>query len=158
MDKCVTIERATAATETICALVGELEADLASHYPAEQRHGLAVDALFQPHIRFFIVTWDSVPAGCGGIALADGFAEVKRMYVRPAFRVRGIADTVVARLAAEAAANGLPVLRLETGTMQAAALRFYGRMGFTPCAAFEPYASMSAEAIAVSLFYEKRIA
>ena len=50
----VRIEIAPTATNEVRALVGELEAVLAAEYPPEQRHGLDIAAIFQPHIRFFI--------------------------------------------------------------------------------------------------------
>jgi hypothetical protein len=46
---------------------------------------------------------------------------------------------------------------LETGERQAAALQFYARAGFRPCAAFGDYAAMRPEAIATSIFMEKRL-
>jgi len=151
----VAIERALSATADVRALIGALDAELAQHYTSEQRHGLALDAIFQPHIRFFIARRDGEAIGCGGVALFADFAEVKRMYVRENARGQGIADAIVAQLSAEAAAAGLSLLRLETGTQQAAAMRFYRRCGFTPCAIFEPYASMAPNAVATSVFLEK---
>jgi putative acetyltransferase len=153
----VTIERALSATADVRALIGALDAELAQHYAPEQRHGLALDAIFQPHIRFFIARHDGEALGCGGVALFADFAEIKRMYVRENARGQGIADAIVAQLSAEAAAAGLSLLQLETGTQQAAAMRFYRRCGFSPCAAFEPYASMPPAAIATSYFMEKQI-
>ena len=152
----IRIERATEPTDDVRLLIGELDAELLRHYPPEQRHGLKLDALFQPHIRFFTATLDGQPAGCGGIALFADFAELKRMYVRPAARGRGVADAILVRLIAEAVAAGLKVVRLETGTEQTAAIRFYQRAGFEPCAAFEPYKSMPPHSIATSIFMEKR--
>src|SRR6185312_1500357 len=153
----VTIERALSATADVRALIAALDADLARHYTAEQRHGLALDAIFQPHVRFFIARRDGEALGCGGVALFADFAELKRMYVRETARGQGVADAIVAQLTAEAAAAGLSLLRLETGTQQAAAMHFYQRCGFAPCAAFEPYSSMPPNAIATSVFMEKRI-
>jgi len=37
----------------------------------------------QLHVRFFVASLDGEPVGCAGVALFEGFAEVKRMYVRP---------------------------------------------------------------------------
>jgi putative acetyltransferase len=138
-------------------LVGELNDELSGLYAAEQRHGLALEAIFQPHIRFFLVRKKDAAIGCGGVALFPGFAEVKRMYVRPAMRGRGIADAIMARLIAEAAQAGLPLLRLETGSHSIAAIRFYGRLGFRHCPAFEPYASMPSQSVVTSVFMEKAI-
>jgi putative acetyltransferase len=153
----IAIERVHKATPEIEKLVDELESELAARYPPEQRHGLKIDTLFEPHIRFFVARAGSAAVGCGGVALFDGFAETKRMYVRPEFRGGGAADAIVERLFAEATAAGLDTVRLETGTEQHAAIRFYERHGFTPCGAFSPYDAMAPHQIAGSLFYEKRL-
>ena len=70
----IAIERATAATDEVRHLIAELEAVLSAEYAPEQQHGLQLDALFEPHIRFFVVRLSGVAVGCGGIALLDGFA------------------------------------------------------------------------------------
>jgi putative acetyltransferase len=153
----VEIERVTTPTEDVRALVGELEAELAAHYPSHQRHGLALDALFQPHIRFFVAKVTGRAVGCGGIALYNDFAEIKRMYVRPESRGTVVAEAIIARLTKEALSAGLTLLRLETGTLQAAAIKFYRRCGFAVCAAFEPYSSMPPDKIASSVFMQMPI-
>ena len=55
---------------------------------------VALDAIFQPHVRFFVARLDGEAVGCGGVALFEGFAEVKRMYVREAARGRGVARVI----------------------------------------------------------------
>ncbi len=92
------------------------------------------------------------------MALLDDFAEVKRMYVREPARGRGVAQALLTRIETEARAAGLVVLRLETGVRQTAALRLYAQAGFVPCGAFGDYATMPPEAIATSIFMEKRLA
>jgi len=139
-------------------LIAELEDVLSAEYPPENRHGLPLEAIFQPHVRFFIATLDGAPVGCGGVALFVGFAEVKRMYVRPAARGQGIAQAILARLEAETSAANLPVLRLETGDKQTDALRLYRGYGFTDCAPFGDYAALPRHTIAASIFLEKPIA
>ncbi|WP_127504818.1 GNAT family N-acetyltransferase [Actinoplanes solisilvae] len=49
-----------------------------------------------------------------------GEAELKRVYVRPAFRGRGIARHMILALEEEALAAGRPVIRLTTGNLPAA--------------------------------------
>jgi putative acetyltransferase len=126
-------------------------------YSAEQRHGLALDAIFQPHVRFFIARQGGVAMGCGGVALFAAFGEVKRMYVREVGRGRGIAQALLARIEAETIASGCDLLRLETGDRQLAALRLYERAGFVPCEVFGDYADLPPQAIATSVFLEKRL-
>ena len=151
----VAIELVLAPDAEIGALVGELEAELSAEYPPEQRHGLALDAIFEPHVRFFVARYEDHAVGCGGVALTPNYAEVKRMYVRASARGRGVADALLARLEATTLDAGLATLRLETGTRQVAAMRFYERAGFRRCAAFGPYAAMPPHAIASSVFFEK---
>jgi putative acetyltransferase len=151
----ISIELAAVPNDEVRVLVDELETILAAEYPPEQRHGLALDAIFQPHIRFFVARQDGAAVGCGGIALFDGFAELKRMYVRETVRGRGVASALLARLEETARAAGSPLLYLETGTSQLAAQRFYEREGFRRCAAFGDYAAMPLQAIATSIFMQK---
>lgn len=153
----VTIEAAGAATDELRELIGELDRTLGAEYAPEQQHGLTLEGIFQPHVRFFIARLDGYAVGCGGVALFENFGEVKRMYVRPEARGRGVADALLSRIEAEAREAGLGVLRLETGDKQAAAMRLYDRAGFRPCAAFGDYALMPPYAIATSVFLEKAL-
>lgn len=134
----IAVERALNATVEVKVLIGELDSVLAENYTPEQRHGLSLDAIFQPHIHFYIARLEGRAVGCGGVALFSEFAEIKRMYVRDGSRGQGIADAIIETLTTDALNAGLSLLRLETGTEQAAAIRFYRRCGFQTCAIFEP--------------------
>jgi ribosomal protein S18 acetylase RimI-like enzyme len=123
-------------------LIEELEAHLASRYPAESRHGFSVQKLIDQQVAFFVLRADGRPAGCGGILLVGReFGELKRMYVRPEFRGAGFGRLLIERLAAHAREHGFPVLRLETGTLQTEAIRLYERAGFQSIPPFPPYRS-----------------
>jgi putative acetyltransferase len=151
------IERVNAITDDVRALIYELDRGLAVAYPPEQLHGLTLNSLFEPHVQFFIARLDDVAVGCGGIAFFDGFAEVKRMFVREASRGDGVAQALLSYIEDVARAAGVMTLRLETGVRQPAAIRLYERVGFRPCAAFDPYTTMASPAIKNSLFYEKQL-
>jgi len=153
----ITIELVPALSEDARVLVGEPEEILAAEYPPEQRHGLTLEAIFKPNVRFFIARVDGVPAGCGGVALFADFAEVKRMYVREAVRGSGVAPALLAQIERAARDAGVTLLRLETGTRQMAAQRFYEREGFRVCAVFGDYAAIAPHAVATSVFMEKRL-
>jgi putative acetyltransferase len=153
----VRIEVALTATDEVRALIGELESVLSAEYPPEQRHGLALEAIFQPHVRFFLARRQGVAVGCGGVALFPDYAEVKRMYVHHTARGQGVADAILARIEQEVRDAGLSVLRLETGVRQIAAMRLYVRTGFRECPAFGAYALKPPEATAASVFFEKRV-
>jgi putative acetyltransferase len=151
----ILIEPVSVATAEVRALIAELDATLSAEYPPEQRHGLALDAIFQPHLRFFLVRLNGEAVGCGGVAMFADFAEVKRMYVRDVARGKGVAQALLARIEAEALSAGLPVLRLETGKRQHAAMRLYTRAGFRRCTVFGAYAAMPPNSVATSVFLEK---
>jgi putative acetyltransferase len=108
-------------------------------------------------VRFFVARLDGLAVGCGGVALFDDYAEVKRMYTRPAARGRGVGKALLRRIEDEARGANKSVLRLETGTYQREAIRLYKRMGFRPRGPFGPYAMMPACNIETSLFFEKAL-
>ena len=153
----IEIEQAAGPTQEVRALIAGLEAALSAEYPPEQRHGLPLSAIFQPHIRFFVARLGGEAAGCGGVALLDGYAEVKRMFVREQARGRGVAQALLARIEGQTRAAAIAVLRLETGLRQAAAVRLYQRAGFTVRDAFGDYAAMPAKAVDTSVFMEKHL-
>ena len=153
----ITIEHVQTPNPDARMLIGELDAELSGEYEPEQQHGLKIERIFQPGVMFFVARLDGEPVGCGGVAFDDGFAEVKRMYVRPAARGCGAARAILSRLEDEARARGVARLVLETGDVRHAAMRLYERAGFTRCAAFGAYATMPPRAIERSVFFEKRI-
>jgi len=147
----ISAERADSADAV--PLITELEAELAQHYPVESRHGYSVEKLLRQGVAFFVARVDGKPAGCGGVQIfGTEYAELKRMYVRPAFRGRGVGKRILERLAAHARESGVPLLRLETGIYQDAAIRLYEAYGFRRRAPFPPYRDD-----AVSLCFEKHI-
>ena len=153
----IAIERVSGATEDARTLIGELDAVLGAVYEPEQRHGLSVEQVFRPNVRFFVARIGGAAVGCGAIALFDEYAEVKRMYTREAARGRGVGKALLARLEQEARAAAKPLLRLETGTLQAAAIGLYEGCGFRACGPFGGYAALAPHRIAASLFYEKAL-
>jgi putative acetyltransferase len=122
-----------------------------------QRHGLSIEQLFEPHVRFFVARLDGLAVGCGGVALFDDYAEVTPMYTRPAARGRGVAKALLRRIEDEARGANKSVLRLETGTYQQEAIGLYKRMGFRPRGPFGPYEMMPACNTGTSLFFEKAL-
>ena len=147
----ITRERPDSADSVL--LITELEEHLAALYPVKSRHGYSVEKLIAQEVAFFVVRENDVPAGCGGIQLfGTEFGELKRMYVRPQFRGLGFGKLLVDHLADHARANGIGLLRLETGIHQTAARRLYEGLGFQRIPPFGDYFEDP-----LSLCYEKRI-
>lgn len=134
-------------------LIAELEAHLDPLYPAESRHGYSVEKLLSEGVTFFVLRCDGQPAGCGGIQLfGSEYGEIKRMYVRPAFRGLGMGKLMLERLEEYARSQGVYCLRLETGVHQREAIGLYERMGFEEIAPFGEYRDDP-----LSRFYERTL-
>ena len=89
---------------------------------------------------FLVAELDGVPVGCAGLRTGDGPPEVKRMYVDPAVRGRGVARALLRALVEHARAQGFTSLRLETGTEQPEAQALYESEGWRPIPPFGHYA------------------
>lgn len=87
---------------------------------------------------------DGVAAGCGALRVAAelgaGVGELKRMYVSPGARRRGVGRAVLLELERVAAAHGLTRLVLETGARQPEALGMYAAAGYLPIERYGEYA------------------
>jgi GNAT superfamily N-acetyltransferase len=106
----------------------DLEADIAAGPPAE---------LGGPYGVLLLARADGEPAGLGGIRFLDAeAAEVKSMYVEPAFRGRGIARAILAELEQIAARHGCRRVRLDTSDYLTGALALYRGSGYREV---EPY-------------------
>ena len=134
-------------------MIDELDALLEPLYPRESRHGYSVEKLLAEGVAFFLIRVNGVPAGCGAVKLIDGeYAEIKRMYVRPQFRGTGLARSMLRHLSDYAQAQGIELLRLETGIYQPDAIGLYERAGFRLIPPFGEYREDP-----LSRFYEKRL-
>ena len=90
-----------------------------------------------------LVTVDGEVAGCGSLRDAarygEGYGELKRMFVRPAFRRRGLSRLVVTELEAIARTAGYVRLILETGVRQQQAIGLYRSCGYRRIPSYGPY-------------------
>lgn len=135
------------------ALVAELDEHLNALYPPESRHGLNLAALRADNVRFVVARDETGRAhGCGAVMFKGDFAELKRMYTRPASRGQGVGAAVIAFLEGMARDKGYSIVRLETGVKQLAALSFYEGLGYGRCGVFEGY-----KPDPLSIFMEKRL-
>lgn len=140
--------------DIVIALVTELDEALSGYAP-EQHHGFDIEAIFQPNLNFYVGFVDDKPAACGAIGFYDGFAELKRMYVRKEFRGTSLAKELVKKLEQDAIDKGFKDIRLETGIKQHAALRMYEREGYKVCDPFYPYTELDPFSIETSVFMKK---
>ena len=136
-------------------LTAAQQAELRARYEGGQEPGTPPSAA---DVAVVLVARDAggEAVGCGALRpLGDGVAAIKRMYVVPAARGRGLSKLVLAGLEAAARDRGWTTLRLETGPRQPEAIALYEGAGYRPIAAFGPYAD---DADDDSLFYERVLA
>lgn len=93
---------------------------------------------FAPGAGCFLVGYaEQRPVACGGVRLHGvGDAEVKRMYVAPAWRGLGYGRQLLAALEAAARSAGRERIVLETGVRNLRALRLYASCGYEPIPAY----------------------
>ena len=125
-----------------------LDPELAALVTAQQRElseagGGAGDRRFEPHddVEYLVGVVNGRAIACAGWqALDERTAELKRMYVRPAFRGQGLARQMIVAIEEEALAAGRPVVRLEAGNRLHAAIALYQSSGYRQIPAFGVYA------------------
>ena len=84
-----------------------------------------------PKGQIYLVFVDGELAGCVGMKPSDdSHAELKRLYVRPAFRGRNLGETLTRRIMDDARKAGYRYLRLDTLPGLKNALKLYRRLGF----------------------------
>jgi putative acetyltransferase len=124
-------------------LIARLSAELAALYPEDTSAGAGnfnPADLAGPGSTFLIAWLDGQPVGCGALRpMEPGVAEVKRMYVDPAARGRGLSRRLLAELERAAAGMGYTTVRLETGLRQLAAVRLYDSAGYRRIANYGCY-------------------
>jgi GNAT superfamily N-acetyltransferase len=128
----VVIEERGIGDQELTALLGAAFDELVARYGAEGRstvHGGA---------RFLVAYVDGQGVGCGALQPTEDpyVGELKRMYVAPTFRGRGIATAVLSGLEELATGVGYRAIRLATGERQPEAIALYERCGYRST---EPY-------------------
>ncbi len=102
-----------------------------------------VDEVSPPNGLFLVVRLDGRPAGCGCLKrTAPGVADIKRMWLAPDTRGRGLGRALLDRLVAEARRLGFRQVRLETNRALTEAIALYRAAGFVEVEPFndEPHA------------------
>ena len=151
------LKRAVSATH-----IAALNAELSARYPEAGATHFRLDASEVAPGRgiFLVARWAGRPVGCGALRciredalvreVGPAVGELKRMYVAPAVRGRGIGKALLARLEAEARALGLARLVLETGIRQPEAIGLYRAAGFADMPPYGEYVASSATSVCMA--------
>ncbi len=134
-------------------LIAELDFYLEALYPPESRFGLDIVALQDKAVTLFLAKIEDKPVGCGAIQLqAPGYAELKRMYVPPNMRGKGIGKQILKEIESFAKQVNIHTLRLETGVHQQEAIHLYQKLGYYQILPFNDYKEDP-----LCLFFEKTL-
>jgi putative acetyltransferase len=148
-----TIRREPPRQPDVAALIEAADALLASLYPAESNHLVDLAGLEAPGTAFFVARVEGRAVGCGAwLRRREAEGELKRLFVSPEARGRGLGRRLLAALEADAAAAGVRVLRLETGVSQPEAVGLYRAAGYVERGPYAPYGPDP-----YSIFMEKQI-
>ena len=121
------------------ALIAALDADLEMRYPGGEINGIDADEFEAGGGIFAVASVAGEPAACGALRPFGRDIEVKRMFVRPRHRGRGIARRMLAFLEERARAAGFARAILETGNAQPEAIALYEACGWSRIAPFGKY-------------------
>jgi GNAT superfamily N-acetyltransferase len=149
------IEAASFDTPEVTVLVDAQQAEMRGRYEGEADIGPTREAaMFLPPDGVFLVVRDEGRAiGCGGVCRYDETrAELKRMYVVPEARGRGLGRELLVALEAEARRLGYAGIVLETGDRQPEALGLYESAGYERIPCYGVYATR-----ALSMCFEKQL-
>lgn len=111
-----------------------------------------------PHGRLYIAEVDGRPVGVGALKrVSDEVGEVKRMFVRPEGRGRGVARALLEQLLDDADALGYRRVRLETLVFMTEAHRLYRSLGFEDIDIFDGNEGSLSGLEGLMLFMERTI-
>jgi GNAT superfamily N-acetyltransferase len=129
------------------ALVAELQSEFVVRYGGPDETPLDVAMFDPPAGAFLLGVLEAEPVAMGGwrrrpdvVALGRSVAaEIKRMYVVPSARGRGLARRLLGALEESARCAGADVMVLETGLKQPEAIALYESSGYVPVEGFGYY-------------------
>ena len=129
------------------ALIEEVQAEYTVRYGGPDTTPLAPAMFEAPQGAFFVGYVEGAPVAMGGwrfrpdVTAFGRFraAEIKRMYVGPGARRRGLARVVLAHLEQTAHVAGADLMVLETGIEQPEAIALYKSSGYQPVEGFGHY-------------------
>lgn len=127
----------------VLALIAASDRYHAALYPAQSNH-LVPPAAFMGSGRLFLVgRHNGVAVATGALIIADNegvpWGEIKRMFLSPEMRGRGLGRLMLDSLEALARHHGLQYLKLETGIYQPEAITLYRTHGYDVIAPFGTY-------------------
>ncbi len=139
----------------IQSLVEQSDAYLSTLYPPESNHAEPLDVLTADDAAFFGVYNAGRAVACGAVKLVEKderYGEIKRVFVDPSQRGKGLAIKIMAHLETFLGEQGIDLVRLEAGPKQPEAIGLYRKLGYVERGPFGHYRDDP-----LSVFMEKRL-
>lgn len=148
----MTIIRTTSNNNDFKQLIQLLDADLNGRYGNLQKVYNRYNTM--DFIETIVLAYvDQIPVGCGGFKkYNDETVEIKRMYVKPEYRGKGIASKILQELENWAIEFGYIKSILETGKKQEEAISLYQKKGYELIENYGQYKDMP-----TSVCFEKQL-
>ena len=122
-------------------LVEQVQQEYVARYGGRDEAVVDPAEFLPPQGLFLAAEVAGEPVGSGAWrALGDGVAEIKRVYVVPRLRRRGLAQLIVHTLERSAVGSGSRSVVLNSGAEQPEALRLYEQLGYGPVTPYGVYA------------------
>ena len=147
----ITVKRSDSTNVDFLRLINDLDSFLESRHKEE--HAFCKQYNRPESIRFVVLVYDESgnAVGCGAIrSYLPDVMEIKRMFVSPYERKRGVAQMILHELENWAAELGAKKCILETGTKLSEAIRLYERFGYNQIPNYGQYKDVEG-----SLCFEK---
>ena len=123
------------------ALVEAVQQEYVLRYGGRDAAPVDPSEFLPPAGLFLVAEIGGVPAGCGAWRVyPPGGVEIKRLYVAPAFRRRGLAQELMSELETTAVRAGHRSVVLNTGQRQPEAVALYAELGYVPVPGYGVYA------------------
>lgn len=135
----IIVERTDILSPHFTGLTARLDEELIARYGQVQEEYHQYDKL--EHIIIALIAYEAEqPIACGCLKQHDAAtAEIKRMYVAPFHRGKGVSRSILYRLEEEAQRLGYKQLILETGEKQPESIGLYTSTGYLPIPNYEEY-------------------
>jgi len=147
------IRREALDSEAAQRLIGALNVELRGEYPEPGANHFRLDGeeVSEGSGSFVVAYADGMAVGCGAVRkLDESTGELKRMFVTPEARGKGVGRAVLERLEGEARGMGMKRLLLETGIRQKAADAMYRSAGYRDIPPFGEYVLSAATSVCMS--------
>ena len=124
----------------VLELIEELDKELLQRYPSSSIHTLDLDKITNESGLFLVGYISEIAVACCSLCeIEPGVGEIKRVFVKPQYRRKGIAEHIMKHLEEQAVKSGFKFLRVETGVKQPEAVAMYQKLGYYDIAKYGEY-------------------